>query len=106
MAEQTKERVCVIFMSGPEDGKELVFERLPATLGRLSGHPVFIFYDTMVSRNHAEISWENGAYWLEDTGSRNGTYVNEKKIAQKTQIVSGDSLRVGDTWMKLFVYLF
>ena len=36
----------------------------------------------LVSRRHAELFFENGAWWLRDLESRNGTYLNGQRIEQ------------------------
>ena len=50
--------------------------------------------DKAVSNHHAEIVFENGAYYLIDTGSTNGTLVNGRRV-QKQELKSGDRLRFG-----------
>ncbi len=40
------------------------------------------FYDSLVSRKHARIFFEDDAWWIEDLGSRNGTLVDEKQVAR------------------------
>jgi pSer/pThr/pTyr-binding forkhead associated (FHA) protein len=54
--------------------------------------------DRRVSRAHARISVREGAYVLEDLGSRNGTYLNDRKIKAedgKVPIGDGDRIRLG-----------
>jgi hypothetical protein len=50
-----------------------------------------------VSRIHAEISYENAAYWVQDLASKNGTWVNKTKLVgkQKVPITHRDTLRIG-----------
>ena len=48
-----------------------------------------------VSRSHAKISFEREAFWIEDLGSSNGTFVNQKQV-QKSRISIGDVLKCGD----------
>jgi hypothetical protein len=43
---------------------------------------------------HAEIRWENHAYWLVDLGARSGTFVNGQRIASHA-LRSGDEVRFG-----------
>lgn len=45
------------------------------------------------SRKHAKLSLADGAVWLEDLGSANGTFVNGTRIAGKVRLASGDRLR-------------
>jgi len=55
-----------------------------------------IFECRVLSRNHAQIWYQDGGFYLKDTGSSNGTFVNGKKIndAEK-QVKSGDVLQFG-----------
>jgi hypothetical protein len=50
-----------------------------------------------VSRIHAEITYENAGYYIQDLESRNGTWVNKTKLlpGQKLPISHRDSLRIG-----------
>lgn len=55
--------------------------------------------EDQVSREHATILRENGAYWIEDLGSRNGTKVNGQKLAKRQRLQSGDAIVVGSVEM-------
>ena len=47
-----------------------------------------------VSRRHAVIQAQvSDEYWLGDSGSRNGTYVNAKRIAKPTRLQHADVIR-------------
>jgi eukaryotic-like serine/threonine-protein kinase len=50
-----------------------------------------------VSRQHAEIRREDGAYCILDTGSENGTYINETRLRPNVayNLHNGDIVRVG-----------
>jgi hypothetical protein len=52
--------------------------------------------DLNVSRRHAEIHREDGAYWIHDLGSMNGTLVNGKRV-DRTQLEDGDRITLGST---------
>jgi pSer/pThr/pTyr-binding forkhead associated (FHA) protein len=45
------------------------------------------------SRRHAQISIGDGAMWVEDLGSKNGTFVNDVRVTGKTRLRAGDRLR-------------
>src|SRR5688572_5816033 len=45
------------------------------------------------SRRHAKFSLADGAVWLEDLNSANGTFVNGQRISAKVRLNSGDRLR-------------
>jgi anti-anti-sigma factor len=50
-----------------------------------------------VSRYHAKLRKEGEKWWLEDLGSRNGTFVNGKKIEAPTELKDGDKVVLGIT---------
>lgn len=51
-----------------------------------------------LSYYHAQISGEDGQYWIEDLGSSRGTYVNDQKLSarQKVQLAPEDRLTLGE----------
>jgi pSer/pThr/pTyr-binding forkhead associated (FHA) protein/S1-C subfamily serine protease len=51
----------------------------------------------VVSARHAELRFENGAWLLVDLGSRNGTYLNGKRITTPTPVKQGDAIRLGES---------
>lgn len=52
---------------------------------------------TSVSRHHAVVKQEGNGFYVEDLGSRNGTYVNGIRIGAATPLHDGDELRIHDT---------
>jgi hypothetical protein len=52
--------------------------------------------DLNVSRRHAEIRREDGAYWIVDLGSMNGTLVNGKQV-ERRRLDDGDRITLGST---------
>lgn len=55
--------------------------------------------DTNVSRNHAEVVFENGVYRFVDNNSSNGSYVNDERIREQ-EIKERDVLRCGTFVMR------
>lgn len=57
-----------------------VFPLFPKTaiIGRKtdSSNPDICFHDVRISREHAEVTYEKGNYYLRDLGSKNGTEIN------------------------------
>ena len=47
-----------------------------------------------VSRDHAVLVQRSGAWWLDDSGSLNGTYVNRRRI-DSHRLEDGDELQIG-----------
>ena len=55
------------------------------TLGRGGGCTVPLAFDTFVSQVHARAFDRDGTLWIEDLGSRNGTFVNGEQVHEPTQ---------------------
>jgi pSer/pThr/pTyr-binding forkhead associated (FHA) protein len=70
------------------------------TLGRAATSDVTLS-DTYVSNVHARIFLKDGAWWLEDLGSTNGTYMNRAKVATPTPVGPGDEIRLGKATLEL-----
>ena len=49
---------------------------------------------TTVSRRHARISFDDDP-WIEDLGSKNGTFVGENRITSRVRLNDGDRVRLG-----------
>ncbi|MCI0392710.1 MAG: DUF3616 domain-containing protein [Acidobacteria bacterium] len=54
-----------------------------------------ILSDASVSSVHAMISFEGGAYKINDLGSRNGTLLNDARITEPRAIQHGDLIKMG-----------
>jgi len=70
---------------------------LPGNLsfGRTAGNEV-VLPDDRVSRRHATIHAQGESeFWLVDLGSRNGTYVNDRRVSQPVRLRDRDELRLG-----------
>jgi len=52
-----------------------------------------------ISRYHAEIVFENGAWLLKDLGSRNGTFVAGRKV-DLHELATGDEVQVGSVYIR------
>lgn len=53
--------------------------------------------DEMISSRHARLSYHHNQWWVEDSQSTNGTYLNEERVFIATVLVEGDELRFGNT---------
>ncbi len=54
-----------------------------------------ILSDAAISSNHALIRYDGTHHMLIDVGSRNGTYLNNQRVAVPTPLKAGDSIRIG-----------
>ena len=71
------------------------------TVGRAGGCGVMIPDDTFVSQLHARVFRRDGDLYVEDLGSTNGTYLNDKKITAAVAMRKGDKLKIGKTTMEV-----
>lgn len=67
----------------------------PVKIGRDQKSAGLAVVHASVSRQHASVYQEAGAWFVEDLKSTNGVYVNETKTL-KSKLKDGDILRVGD----------
>jgi len=86
-------------LQGPDKGRTFQTHDEAALVGRSADD--IPLTDQTVSRQHARLRPENGAWVLEDLGSANGTYVNGVRITKPQSLKHGDQIRVGST---LLVY--
>lgn len=64
-----------------------------ASIGRQAGNDICI-PEQHVSRQHAVISYREGIFLITDSGSANGTFVNDTQITQPYPLASGDVIRL------------
>lgn len=67
------------------------------TIGRAPGCGIPLDDDSYISNLHARVFTRDGTVWVEDLGSTNGTFVNERRISKATPLHRGDRLQVGRT---------
>lgn len=54
-----------------------------------------------VSAEHVRLSFHHGNWWVEDLGSRNGTYLNLDLLETQAVLTSGDELQVGQVKLNI-----
>ena len=78
-----------------QDGKQKVFP-IPSTItviGRRKNCDFRIPLES-VSRRHCQLSYQEEGLRVRDLGSRNGTFINGKKVEEQT-VAPGDFLQIG-----------
>ncbi len=83
-------------IDGPNRGR--VFQ-LPADEPQLIGRSseALPITDDTVSRRHAELTPDDGRWFLRDLQSQNGTFVNGVRLTGRHRLEVGDQIRVGST---------
>ena len=82
-------------LQGPEGRMPLGLE--PITIGRASTNQL-VLRDPSVSSRHAIIALNDQAYWITDTGSTNGTMLNQQRLVPQVplKLHPGDAIRLGN----------
>ena len=81
-------------IQGPDKGKRFELPpNQPQLIGRSS--EALPITDNAISRRHAELTPDDGLWWIRDLESQNGTYVNGRSIEERTRLRPGDQIRVG-----------
>jgi hypothetical protein len=83
----------VIRSGGGRVGQSFPLAGERVTIGRSPDAQVFLD-DVTVSRDHAVLVQRNGDWFLDDSGSLNGTYVNRRRI-DSHRLQDGDELQIG-----------
>lgn len=78
-------------------GLDIKLGLAPIVVGRDEGD-IKLNGDATVSRIHARVLLENGGYWVEDSNSTNGTWVNGYRLtSRRLELHRGDSVTFGKT---------
>jgi serine phosphatase RsbU (regulator of sigma subunit) len=82
----------------PRDGEPFRHEVRgeSAVIGRSSRADV-VLPDRFLSRQHARLFLRDGTWFLEDLGSRNTTFLNDRPVTEPTPIRPGDVVRLAES---------
>jgi two-component system, NtrC family, sensor kinase len=87
-------------IQGPDRGRKFELpSNEPQLIGRSS--EALPIRDNTVSRRHAELTPDEGQWYIRDLTSQNGTYLNGVRLSERARLKGGDQIRVGST---LFVF--
>ena len=88
----------LIVMSGKSKGDYYPLGRRTTVIGRDEALLVQIL-DEGISRKHMQIRFDNntGHYFALDMKSKNGVFINDRKIESEILLADGDRIRIGDT---------
>ncbi len=94
--------VKLIVASGKSAGRSIAIKRNKLLIGRAEECDIRPLSED-VSRRHCQVTVEPTQVWVEDLGSRNGTFVNGAKIESRTRtgVSNGDVIRVGALELKV-----
>jgi diguanylate cyclase (GGDEF)-like protein len=84
-------------------GRRYFFQAPEFTIGRAPGSGIVVL-DVSVSRDHAKCYVRLKTVEIEDLGSRNGTFINDVPVEQRTALQDGDIVRLGSVMFKYFAH--
>ena len=87
------EKAMVLIARGSHKGSRFLITAEGASIGRSAASEIFLD-DVTVSRTHATVVKNGKDFILKDSGSLNGTYINNVSISEHT-LVSGDEFQIG-----------
>ena len=87
------EKAMVLIARGSHKGSRFLITAEGASIGRSAASAIFLD-DVTVSRTHATVEKSGKDFVLKDSGSLNGTYINNLSISEHT-LVSGDEFQIG-----------
>lgn len=84
-----------------QDGlREHQFNVPEILIGRNAGCDLHL-NDVTVSAEHARLTYHNNQWWVEDLGSKNGTYLNNEAVMNAVVLKSGDELQLGQVTLAI-----
>ena len=89
-----------VVISGPLRGMSVPLSGTPLVIGR-APQCALVLDDEYSSARHAQIFASDGAWYIEDLGSTNGTFVNDRRIDGITALGVGSVVRIGQSVVEL-----
>lgn len=87
----------IVPLQGAQRGE--LFTLSPVTSVGTDPKCTIVLNDKFMSSKHAEIKAENGVWVLRDSGSTNGTYVNNRRV-DRHELVDNDFIKFGSAMLK------
>ena len=78
------------------------FTRAEVMLGRERGCDCHLA-DKTISARHARLAYHHNQWWVQDLGSKNGTFLNQERITQAVVVTVGDELRCGQVVLQVSI---
>jgi predicted component of type VI protein secretion system len=97
-----EERPVLIVREGELAGQRWTIANDELLIGRGNDSDI-VLPERQVSRHHIKIHHRDGRYFLEDLGSKNGTFLNGQQIQGTVPIQDGDEIQIALAVRLLFV---
>jgi hypothetical protein len=81
---------------GRRAGKEMILTKEKTSIGRAEACDIGLFGDNTIEKFHAWILQSGNRYYVEDSRTPAGTFVNDRPVVGRIPLQSGDLIRVGN----------
>ncbi len=96
-------RACLVQYNGASLGKRYILDEPEVIAGR-SPETGIVINEQSVSRQHARFLQIGDKVEVEDLGTTNGTFVNDVKVDERSQLRDGDIIRLGTVLLKFYAH--
>lgn len=96
---ESEPEALLIDLSQKTDRERYALTDKPVMIGRIPAHDVerydsVVIADATVGRRHAVMDFHDDAFWIQDQGSVNGTFVNGRRIESEHRLQDGDEVKI------------
>jgi pSer/pThr/pTyr-binding forkhead associated (FHA) protein len=96
-------RAILVVLSSNFLGKTFIIDKDETMIGRLKDSDISLD-DPAISKNHCKIIFDkDNKFYIEDSGSKNSTFLNGKELKKRTHIIYGDRIIIGNTILRFFL---
>jgi DNA-binding response OmpR family regulator len=97
----TREALLILTIDGKSEQNWSLAKEV-TTIGRWDDNEITIS-DRWISRHHAEIRRQGAHYVIYDLGSKNGLFINGKRVGQPVTLENGDQIQIAPRCLLTFV---
>ena len=90
---------ALVLLSGRDQRARCIIASRVVQMGR-SEECDILLNDPRVSARHARVVYSRDSFWMEDVGSRNGTFVDGVRIRKRQILQDGSLVRVGSSMFR------
>jgi pSer/pThr/pTyr-binding forkhead associated (FHA) protein len=98
--ERRPDTLTLVVTAGSLKGTTLNLSQAPVLIGR-APECTLVVEDDYASSRHARFFLRDGAWYVEDLGSTNGTFIGKTRLTAPTRIEIGVPVRIGRTVLEL-----
>ncbi|EKQ70445.1 family 3 adenylate cyclase [Leptolyngbyaceae cyanobacterium JSC-12] len=83
-----------------QSSRKMLDDKTEWTIGRTTANDIQL-PDQLVSRTHAKLFWQADHLYLIDLGSRNGTFVNGRRVSKQVSLRHQDTIEIGTSRLQV-----